>query len=376
MESGLLECHILVVDDDEKIRTFCSEVLKANGFRCTTSGDAKQAVTILERKDIDLVLTDIVMPGLSELDIIERIREISDCHVIAFTCNSEYGYAEAIQKGANDFMTKPLKMEELLNRVSRALGERKLIKEKDMLFKDLEMANQQLLRYGEDLNLNFQQLKVSHKNLQLAYLETIQRLVIAAEFKDEDTADHIIRMSRYCALLAEKLGLPPGERENIIYASPMHDVGKIGIPDSILMKPDKLNQEEWTIMKTHTSIGEKILAGSTAEVIALGADIALSHHEKWNGEGYPMGLSGERIPLCGRIAAVADVFDALSSQRPYKKALPLEKTLDIMREGRGIHFDPQILDVFMGNLEEVLKIKSEVEGSRSKTHPTIETGPA
>jgi len=335
--------HLLVVDDDEGSRDLCSEILQAEGFKCSKAADASEAISILKETEIDLVLTDIVMPGLSGLDLIKQIREISDSHVIAFTGYiKDYDFTMVIQNGANDFMLKPVHGKELLARVKRVLRERKFIRERNTAYKSVEATNRQILKYAEDLNHSLHQLKFAVQDLQKAYLETIHRLVIAAEFKDEDTAEHVTRMSRYCTVLAEKLGLPKGETENILYASPMHDVGKIGIPDSILMKPGKLTVEEWIIMKRHSSIGEKILANSDAEVIKMGAQIAITHHEKWNGEGYPMGLVGEKIPLCGRITAVADVFDALTSERPYKKALPLEKTLDIMKEGRGIHFDPRI----------------------------------
>ena len=357
--SDLTKPHLLVVDDDEENRNLYADFLQMQGFECSKAGDAEQALSILGSLEIDVVLTDIVMPGLSGLELIKKIKERYDSDVIAFTGYiQDYDFLMATQNGANDFMFKPVNLKELLVRVQRVLRERTLLKERNAAYKNL---NQQLLKYGEDLNRNFQQLKFAHKDLQEAYLETTRRLVIAAEYKDEGTAAHIIRMSRYCTLLAERLGLPQRDIENIPYASPMHDVGKIGIPDSILMKPGKLTDEEMAVMKRHATIGEKILSNSEADVIKMGAQIALTHHEKWNGEGYPLGLGGEKIPLCGRIAAVADVFDALGSQRPYKEALPMGKTLEIMKEGRGSHFDPNILDVLTSNLDDFLKIKADVD---------------
>ena len=163
--------------------------------------------------------------------------------------------------------------------------------------KELQISEQQLVKYADDLNKSVLELKATHKELQEAYLDTIYRLVLAAEYKDEDTGDHIKRMSRYCALIAEKLGLPAGEVQNIRYAAPMHDVGKIGIPDNILLKPGKLTEEEFDIIKTHSTIGAKILANSKAEILNVAEKIALSHHEKWNGKGYPQGLSDDNIPL-------------------------------------------------------------------------------
>jgi putative two-component system response regulator len=182
------------------------------------------------------------------------------------------------------------------------------------------------------LNKTILELKATHKELQEAYLDTIYRLVLAAEYRDEDTGDHIVRMSRYCALIAE----------------------------NILMKPGKLTDEEFEIIKTHSTIGAKILANSKAEILKVAEQIALSHHEKWNGNGYPQGLSGDNIPLAGRIVGLADAFDAITSKRPYKDPYPVEMACDIIKKERGEHFDPDLVDVFMENIDEVLKIKAEV----------------
>jgi len=174
------------------------------------------------------------------------------------------------------------------------------------------------------------------------------------------TGDYIVRMSRYSALVAEKLGLPDKEVKNILYAAPMHDIGKIGIPDSILTKPDKLTDEEFDIMKTHTSIGAKILANSKAEILQTAQKIAISHHEKWNGKGYPLGHSGTKIPIIGRIVSISDTFDALTSRRPYKDPYPIEVAIKIIKKERGQQFDPDVVDIFLANMDEILKIKNEV----------------
>jgi len=226
--------------------------------------------------------------------------------------------------------------------------------------KELQTAKRQLVKYADDLNKAIQDLKGTHRELQEAYLDTIHRLVLAAEYKDEDTGDHIVRMSRYSALIAKKLCLPAEEVQNLLYASPMHDIGKIGIPDSILMKPGKLTEEEFETIKTHPAIGEKILADSKAAVLKVAGQIALSHHEKWNGRGYPQGLAGDNIPLTARIVGLVDVFDALTSKRPYKDPFPVEVALDIIKKDRGEHFDPDVVDVFLENIDEILKIKAEV----------------
>jgi len=226
--------------------------------------------------------------------------------------------------------------------------------------KELQAANEQLVKFADDLNKTFSELKSTHEELQEAYLDTIHRLVLAAEYKDEDTGDHIVRMSRYSALIAEKLSLPAIDVQNIRYAAPMHDMGKIGIPDNILMKPGKLTDEEFDFMKTHTNIGAKILANSKADILQLAQQIAVSHHEKWNGRGYPQGHSGDKIPLVGRIVGLADVFDALTSRRPYKDPYPAEVAVDIIKKERGEHFDPEVADAFLENLDGFLKIKAEV----------------
>jgi putative two-component system response regulator len=192
-----------------------------------------------------------------------------------------------------------------------------------------------------------------------AQLETVERLALAAECKDENIAHHLKRMSRYCEVLARNLKLPEKEREIIYCASPLHDVGKAGIPDGILLKPAKLSPEEWTVMKQHTEIGGRILSGSGSELLQAGKLIALSHHEKWDGTGYPNGLAGEAIPLQGRICAVADVFDALTSKRPYREALSNGKALQVMREGKGTYFNAHLLSLFFDSMKEVEAIQSQ-----------------
>lgn len=226
--------------------------------------------------------------------------------------------------------------------------------------------DRQIQKYAEDMARLYRseknkrkELEFAKDKLQEAYKETIRRLVIASEYRDEDTGDHIVRMAAYSALIAEKHGLPNQEVERIHMAAPMHDVGKIGIPDSILLKPGKLTDQEFDIIKTHTSIGFKILGGSRSEILNLAAEIALTHHEKWNGKGYPKGLARTQIPLAGRIVAISDVFDALSSKRPYKDPMSVGKATKIIGKERGEHFDPELADVFLNNMDAVLKIKAE-----------------
>lgn len=225
---------------------------------------------------------------------------------------------------------------------------------------ELEAANAQLKRYADDLHHSVSDLRAANRELQNAYYDTISRLVRAAEYKDEGTGNHIVRMSRYSALIAEKFGLSSTEVHNILYAAPMHDVGKIGIPDSILLKPGKLTPEEFEVIRTHTQIGARILSKSKARILKLAQQIAISHHEQWDGSGYPQGLSGERIPLVGRIVAVSDTFDALTSKRPYKDPYPVEVALDVIQKGRARQFDPALVDIFVDHIDEILQIKAEV----------------
>lgn len=255
-------------------------------------------------------------------------------------------------------LSKSISDSDQLKKYAKDLAE--IYKSEKQKRKELEAAHQQLVQFADDLNKTFSELKSAHQELQEAYLDSIHRLALAAEYKDEDTGDHIVRMARYSALIAEKLGLPDKEVKNIRYASPMHDVGKIGIPDSILTKPGKLTDEEFNIIKTHTTIGGQILANSKSEVLKVAEQIAITHHEKWNGKGYPQGLAGDEIPLVGRIVGLADVFDALTSKRPYKEPFPVKVALDIIKKERGQHFDPDVVDVFFEHIDEILKIQSEV----------------
>ncbi len=203
----------------------------------------------------------------------------------------------------------------------------------------------------------FEDLVEAKGRTEQAFLDTVERLAIVAAYKDKDTALHVKRMSRYSAILAGGLCLSPTEVEIVLHGSQMHDVGKIGIPDAILLKPAKLDVHEWNIMKQHTTMGGHMLSGSPSELIQAGRTIALSHHERWDGSGYPKGLEGEDIPLLGRICAVADVFDAVTTQRPYREAFSTQEAYGILREGRGTQFDPRVVDVFFARLDEIVTIQ-------------------
>jgi putative two-component system response regulator len=231
-----------------------------------------------------------------------------------------------------------------------------LYKEAKIQKTELSNANGQLKKYAADLRRTVSILKSVNNELQEAYYDTIQRLVLAVEYKDQFTGQHIVRMSRYSALIAEKSGLPERDVLNILYAAPMHDVGKIGIPDSIITSPNKLSADEFAVMKRHTIIGAEILDNAKSQILIIARQIAISHHEKWNGQGYPYGLKEDKIPLVGRIVGLADTFDVLTSKRSYKDPFPIEYAADVIKKERGKHFDPDLVDVFMNNLDKLAKI--------------------
>ena len=236
-----------------------------------------------------------------------------------------------------------------------------LFQHSKMQRRELASTNSQLVKYASDLRTTYTELRVAHNELQEAYRDTIFRLVLASEYKDKDTGNHISRMSRYCTLLARRLGLSRQDIDNISYAAPMHDVGKIGIPDNIILKNGMLDEHEFTIVKSHTTIGAVILENARGTVLQTAQVIALSHHEHWDGRGYPNGLAGRDIPLPARIVALTDTFDALTSQRPYKNPYPIDISCDIIRDGRGNHFDPDIVDLFLDNIDEIVAIKREID---------------
>lgn len=225
----------------------------------------------------------------------------------------------------------------------------------------LATANDQLVKYASDLRTTFTNLRGAHRDLQDAYRDTIFRLVLASEYKDKDTGNHIDRMSRYSTHLAHIIGLSSQEIESIGYAAPMHDVGKIGIPDNIILKRGMLTESEFTIIKTHTTIGADILENSRSSILQIAQTIALCHHEHWNGSGYPYGLSKEKIPLPARIVALSDTFDALTSKRPYKPPYPIEIASKIIQKERERHFDPELVDIFIKHLDDFAKIKHDID---------------
>ena len=349
--------RILIVDDEEENQELLKTIVKSLGHEPEIARDGFEALAKL-KLDIDLVLLDITMPRMDGFDVVRQIREdpdLSNLPVLMVTAlTSKSDRLRAVEAGTNDFISKPVDMTELQVRVKSLL---RMKEAQDVVKRHKEELEKMVERRTESLRQALETMAQAQRRAFEAHLDTIRRLAVAAEYKDANTADHIYRMSSYSAILACGLNLPPGEVELILQASKMHDVGKIGIPDSILLKPGKLTNSEWETMKQHTLIGAHILSNSPSELLQAGEIIALSHHEKWDGSGYPNGLVRKDIPEWGRICAVADVFDALTSERPYKKAMPNEEAYEIVKEGRGKHFDPDIVDVFFDKLDEIIGIQ-------------------
>ena len=350
--------QILIVDDEEPVRRQLERLLEGQGYGCTLAADAAEARRCHEEKAFALMLCDVLMPGESGLDLAKEVLSTKpDVAVIIVTgVDDAQVETRALELGVYGYVVKPFRHSELLINVTNALHRRKLELENGAQQRRLE---QTVWERTADLREVIANLEGSERELRLAQEETIFRLARAAEFRDDETAQHVQRMSRYAALLAGRLGWPAEQSELLRLASSLHDIGKIGTPDGILFKPGKLMSEELEVMRQHTGAGYRILTDSTIELLNLAASIAWTHHERYDGRGYPRSLAGEAIPLEGRIATVADVFDALTSKRVYKPAFPIEQTMDTMRQGRGTQFDPLLLDLFLESIDDVLAIRAQ-----------------
>ena len=325
--------RILIVDDEPMIRDMMKRAMERTNYLCSFAENGQDALNIITDQTFDVVLTDVDMPIMDGIELAKIIKSGFTADVIVMTGQiSSYHYDEIISIGASDFVQKPFSPKEIFLRIDRVLRERSLK----------------------------QEAKKAHKELQKSYIDSIHRLVMAAEYKDEDTGEHIIRIGQYCSMIAEKLGLAKEFIETIYYAAPMHDIGKIGIPDKILLKPGKLSHVEFETIKTHPQIGARLLSRSKSKILQMAHEIALNHHEKFNGKGYPNQIKGKDIPMSGRITAIADSFDALTSKRPYKDPYPPEVTLDILKKERGEHFDPDVLDVFVHSFDQFMEVRNKV----------------
>ncbi|MEA2497858.1 MAG: cyclic di-GMP phosphodiesterase [Actinomycetota bacterium] len=346
---------VLVVDDEAMVRRNLTRLLTGQGYSCTTASSADEARAALANEEFDLILSDVNMPGGSGLELLEDVaRNHPDTATVMVTGVDDRALAErAMDMGAYGYVIKPFEANEILIDISNALRRRMLEIENRRHREKLELM---VHERTADLWSAVRNLEAAQRDLTESREDTIQRLAIAAEFRDVETARHVDRMSRYCELIARKLGEDYDRCELIRTASAMHDVGTIGIPDKILLKPGRLDSEELDVMRTHAALGNRILEGSRSELLQTAATIALSHHEWWDGSGYPYGLSGEEIPLEGRIAAIGDVFDALTSNRVYRKGYPLGEAVELMASAHGTHFDPRLLDLFLGSLADVVAV--------------------
>lgn len=340
----ILDAKILIVDDETDNVSVLERILKIEGYtNLQSTTDSRDVKTIYQDFLPDLVLLDLGMPHMDGFEVMGLLKEINKgthLPILVLTALQDDDILlKALDSGAQDFINKPFDLPEVLARIRNMLEVRLLQKE---LKKQNEVLEEKVCERTKELNET--------------RLEIIRRLTMAAEYRDNETGQHIIRMSKMCALLGKTIGMNESQYDLLLNASPMHDIGKIGIPDRVLLKPGKLDPEEWEIMKTHTVIGAELLSGHSSELMEMARIIALTHHEKWNGTGYPEGLKGEEIPLVGRICAVCDVFDALTSDRPYKKAWSIEDSLSEIYKNSGKDFDPKLVEAFKKVKDDIIKI--------------------
>lgn len=331
---------LLVVDDTPLNLDLLRDVLSPfYRVRLATSGE--NALKLIQKSPPDLILLDIMMPGMDGYAVCHALKSdprYAHIPIIFVTAMSDaQDETRGFEVGAVDYITKPISAPVVLARVKTHLA----------------LHNQQLALE--------QEVRERTEELHETRLQIIQRLGRAAEYKDNETGRHVIRMSHYARIMALKAGVPDDEADLIFNAMPMHDIGKIGIPDRIILKPGPLNDEEWALMRQHPQIGADIIGENTHPLMQYARSIALTHHEKWDGSGYPNGLVGEQIPFVGRLAVLADVYDALTSKRPYKEAWSVEKASQIIHEGAGKHFDPNLMAIFDASIDEFKMIQQHYQ---------------
>src|SRR4051812_31311496 len=339
---------VMVVDDQSTGRAILEQVVRSLDERVVVEGFARpvDAVVWATRNVSDLVLVDYMMPDMDGIELVKRLRALPGYEhvpIVMVTVHDDrkVRYA-ALDAGITDFLTKPVDARECLARCRNLLT----LRRQHLVLEDRRRLLEHMV---EDAT----------REVREREKETLMRLARAGEFRDEETGYHLIRMARYSRLIAAALALEPDEVQTIELAAPLHDIGKIGIPDGILLKPAKLDATEWEVMRRHPVIGHEILKGSASKYVRMGALIALGHHEKYDGSGYPNGLVSDHIPLCARIVAVADVYDALTSIRPYKKAWSSEQAFDYVSTQAGRHFDPRMVEAFQGMKKQVLQTQHE-----------------
>ncbi|CAH1387234.1 HD-GYP domain-containing protein [Candidatus Nitrotoga sp. M5] len=324
---------LLVVDDTpDNIRVLCDILDAEYAIKIANSGEL--ALEIVAQQPPDLILLDVMMPGMSGHDVCRQLKKNENTQHIPIIFITAHGDVEnealGFELGAADYITKPVNLSVVRARVRTHLA----------------LANQHF-HLEQLVAERTSELKKSNLQLEQSHLVILQQLGRAADYRDNETGKHVVRVGSFSKLLGLASGLSKPQSELLMYAAMMHDIGKIGIPDHILLKPGKLTVDEFEIMKRHPLIGAEIIGDHDAEVMQMAKQISLGHHEKWNGKGYPYGLSGESIPLVGRIVAIADVFDALTSVRPYKRAWSVDSALDLLRKEAGQHFDPNLIKLFL-----------------------------
>jgi putative two-component system response regulator len=361
--ASLAELHcsrILVVDDQPANVRFLERLLAGWGFKNVTGlVDSALVEQRVSDEPPDLVMLDLHMPGLSGLDVMRLLDPTTErstpVPILVLTADSTLETKrQALAAGASDFLTKPFDPEEVRLRVSNLLQTRRL---------EIELKN-----HSDRLE---ERVRDRTKALEQAQLEIAERLAMAAEYRDDETHQHAERIGHTAALLGGRLGLSTSAVAALRRAAPLHDIGKIAIADAILLKPGRLTPEEFEAIKTHTVVGARILSGSSSRLLQTAEEIAFSHHERWDGTGYPRGICAESIPLTGRIVAVADVFDALTHRRPYKEARPVEKAADEIIKAAGSHFDPGIVAVFASLDHEHLVAPEHIDASASPLPPYL-----
>lgn len=340
---------VVVIDDEFTSRTILEKIVKSirKDILVRTFSDPIEAMSWIRTNQPDMIMVDYMMAGMTGLEAIQQMRQIYSLEgvpiVVVTSIEAREVRHKVLESGATDFITKPIDPFECMVRCRNMLS--------------LRMQQKVILNRSQFLE---QRIAEATEQISLREQETLFRLAKAGEYRDEDTGNHIVRMAKYSRLIAEHLGLSRDHCDLIEVAAPMHDIGKIGIPDHILLKPGKLTPEELVVMRTHPAVGFRILQDSPSKYLKLGATIALSHHEKYDGSGYPYNLKGEDIPLEARIVAVADVYDALTSNRPYKTGWAWEAAVDYLMANRGSHFAPECVDAFMAQIREVRLIQRQL----------------
>lgn len=350
---------VLLVEDESAYRRAVRRVLQncLGDVHFIEAANGEEALAVLENNSVDLILLDLGMPKVDGYAFLEQFRRDPGHRSIPVCVMTAWSDAanrrKAVELGADDFVGKPVDNTELETRVKSLLRIGQYQNQLNQLNAELESRVEQRTL---ELKIALDELEQAWQESVLAQRETVMRLALAAEHKDQNTSAHLHRMSAYSVLLAQKCEWPEDDVNLLADAAKMHDIGKIGIPDAILLKEGKLTEEEFNIMRRHPSMGAAILSGSSSKLLQMGEQIALTHHERYDGSGYPHGIAGKTIPEVGRIVTIADVFDALMTRRPYKEAWPMAKVIAFMREGSGKHFDPVLLKMFLEDEAALLAI--------------------